>query len=253
MSYHTFKEGQYSGRGPDPALAIYGENAGPQPNPYSWIPMSSAAHMLNWDVYNLAQGFNYSATDGVSDWYATLENSGTALQTNVLSLLTGAADNNAIHLALCKSWVVTASKTAVAICRATFPSADLVESDFAFGFGVTILDPDSHPTDGAYIVKADGAATFLGRTKDNSTESDTATLGTSTAVAWDFAVVINGTASVDFYSKLASASTWSRTSKTSNLPRAGQKMRLGLDWQNGDANARTLTVERCLCFMEKVA
>lgn len=250
MGYHTYREGRYTGRGDDPAEAIYGEHA-PQPNPLHWLPMTPAALYKYWDVIDLTSAINYSATNGVGEVHATLENSGTLLTTEAHRLLTGAADNNAIHLAVNRSWPVTANKRAVSLCRVTFPAADLVENDFTFGFGVTILDPDSKPTDGGYFAKDDGAATFVGRSKDNSTESDTATLGTATAVAWDFAVALDGTAGIDFYVKLATSATWTRTRKTTNLPRAAQKMRAGLTWQNGDANARTLVLERWLTFLEK--
>lgn len=249
----TFRMGRYAGRGDDPADAIYGEHA-PQPSPLHYLPMTPAARAKNWDFIDVLSQFSVSATDGAATLLTTLEGAAPTylLGAGGVTSLTGAADNNANHTALSRKWALTANKIAGTVCRVTFPSADLAQNDFTFGWGNAILDIDSKPSHGAYFAKEDGAATFVARSKDGTTESDTAQTSI-TAVAWDLGVVINGTSSVDFYYKLATEATWTRTNKTTNLPAAAQNMRAAMSWQNGDANARSLVIERWYTFMEKVA
>lgn len=228
-------------------------------SPYQLLPDSHLACIETFDYYNMgAAGLVISTVEGTHMAKSIQDNSGTILHTGTqagyegaLTFVSGAADNDDISIQLNRAFLPAANKYAVCITRLYLPSSPAATvGEIGFGFANTCDMFASAPTHGAYIVRDDGAATAVGRSKDGSTSSDTSTLFTSAiSTGYDLAVVINGVASVDFYYKVSTATAWNKTNKTTNLPTQAQ--RLTLAFRNGSAAARTVMVDRLIyCGMK---
>ena len=132
---------------------------------------------------------------------------------------------------------------------------DVTQSDFMFGYYATQTDPvGTEPLHGAYFWSADGAATMVGRTNDagaaGTSTSTLATLVNDTLV--DIVVGIDPSSSsagtVYFCYKLASGSTWTQTTKTTDFPAAAT--RFSGCWQAGEAGAIAATFTRGFAWWE---
>lgn len=231
-------------------------------SPYQFLPDSHLAAITSFDYFQMqAGGILVSTTEGASAFKSIQDNSGTILSTGTQAgyeggalFTSGAGDNDDLSVQLCRSFLPAANKYAVAIARIYLPSAPAATvGEIAFGFSATGDYHASEPTHNATFVRADGAATVVGHSKDGATGSDTATLFTSAiSTGYDLAVVLNGTDSADYYWKVSTATAWNKSVKTTNLPTTAQ--RLTLAFRNGSAAARAIHVDRLIyCGMKAVS
>ena len=243
---HTFKLGQYSGKGPRPDLAIIGDHA-PANSPFYYFPaMPELACAMNpaWSYVSWREPYV------AAEWTASFVGAGTIARTTDKGLLftSGATDNDNNVLQHLHTFTPAANARAAAYFRVQVSNA--TELDALLGFWSTDTSPvASEPAEGAYFLKSDDGTILLGRSNDaGGTGSNTASLVAVTVAAtdYDLGVVLvptSGTVgTIQFCYKLASTTVWSRVLKTTDFPDAAVRFSMAL--QAGDAVARTMNVKR---------
>lgn len=238
MGLFTGKLGRYNGRGDSIYDAIVGEhNAAHYFAPF--LPM--AAIMSGKWVGNV-----YS-TDASRDFTETKENSGTiAMSQDGLLFTTGAADGNSCNTQMIRAYPVTANKNAIFFCR--LKCGDNANAGWVFGAHITDSDYwSTEPTQQAVFFKDKGAASnvVVGRTKDGTTGSNSASLFNAADDTYrDLCVVVKGTSGVQFFHKLSTTDTWTKSAmKSTNLPLAGQYLRLTANIENNTSGSgETMTI-----------
>lgn len=247
-NYYTDRVGRYQGRGDDLALAIVGEHA-PKDSPFFYMPANPFAALKYWRHFNLSWGPYVAAMHTET---AVGAGSNIAAAAAGLLFTNDAADNDLMQMQTKMGFTVTALKRAMMYCKVQV--SDATQSDFYAGYAVADTSIVAGiPTDHALFKKDDGDTIVNGSTKDNSTASETANLITdfTAATDYEFGVVIDGITQVHFHYKLASAAAWTKVTKSTNLPRAGQVLLPTLLIQNGEAVAKTMTVKELAYAWEK--
>lgn len=235
MNMRTVKTARYTGRG----TPLYEDILGKHSEGHFFFPawLQAAIMAGKWVAHVWCA--DYSA----ASFTETKENSGTiAMSAGGLLFTTGAADGNSCNIQALRAVTLAASKKALFFAR--LAAGDVTNSGVVFGAHVTDADYyDTVPTHQAVFNKAKGAGVVVGTTKDGTTASDTATLFTAEdAVAYDLAVLINPGVHVQFLNKAITTEVWTKTTKTTNLPAAGQSMRLSLNIENNTSGSgETLT------------
>ena len=247
MPRNTFKAGRYQGRGEDLKDFIVGEHAAFN-SPFHFVPAGEWAIARGWVYRDYNNLHDYVA----AAWTQTLTGAGSAFTLTAAGILAtcDAADNDACAMQHHLGFTVAANKRAMMYLRVKI--SDATQSDLYAGFYVTDTSPvASEPADSAFLMKDDGAATMVGRSKDNVTGSSTATVATLANDTYvDLGVTIDGTTSISFHYKAITSETWTVTRKTSNLPRAGQVLRPSFLVQNGEAVAKNATINRLMFAWE---
>lgn len=208
-----------------------------------FLPAMGAAALLGYAPYYQDSLNGYI----VAEWSETKENSGTIAQSaDGLLFTTGGADGNSCNTQLIRSLTTSANTKRVA-AYFRFQTADVTNTGIVLGLHNTDTDYYStEPTHQAVLFKDKGAATCVGRTKDGTTGSNTATLATLVNdTDYDVSIVYDGYNSAVFFGiKLASA-VWKNSDfvkKTTNLPAA--VLRLTMNIENNEGAANTMLVKR---------
>lgn len=164
----------------------------------------------------------------------------------VLALVNSAADNDLNQIQLAKETFRLAANKQTWI-KARFKVSNATESDVLVGLYITDTSPvASKPSDGFYFQKLDGSTSLTFECGVNSTYTSTtvATMANDTYVV--VAAYYNGYDRIELYlndQKVA-------TSVATNLC-TDEDLAVSLAVQNGDANARTLSVDYLLVSEER--
>lgn len=227
MNMRTAKVARYTGRGDPLFESIIGKHS----EGHFFFPAWLHAAILSGKWVAHVWCADYSA----ASFTETKENSGTiAMSADGLLFTTGIADGNSCNIQALRAVTLAAGKKALFFAR--LAAGDNTNSGWVFGAHVTDSDYwSTEPTHQAVFLKDKGAASnaVVGRTKDGTTGSNTASLfDAADATQYDLAVLINPGTHVQFLNKLTTTEVWTKTVKTTNLPAAGQVMRLTLDIEN---------------------
>lgn len=200
-----------------------------------------------WHLY--WEDFDYYLS---TDWTITNASTGTIALTDVdggcILLTNNSGDDNLIAMQKKgEGFLLAANKQAFFKCR--FKVSDATQSDIAIGLQVTDTTP-LDVTDGVYFLKTDGAATldFICR-KDASTGSNSDTAIASLAddtfvtLAWYF----DGVSTVKYYVNDVLKGDVSGAS--AYLP--DTEMTISFALQNGEAVAKTMTLDYILAAIER--
>lgn len=228
----TARNGRYSGKGDPLKALIVGEHS----KGHQFIPANLYAALVGF--VGLSSNSSYNAPDFTER--TTGAGASIAMGADGLVLTSGsAAATDDAQFQSIRSWTPAAGKRAVAFAKIKI--SDIANPGFVFGFANTVTDWfGTEATHSAAFLMAKGAATVVGRSKDGTTGSSSATLATMVADTFiELAVVINGTTGVEYWVKTATGS-WTATSKTTNLPTAA--LRLTCEIESGAAANKTLTL-----------
>ncbi len=246
--FTTVRNGEFMGAGDTPPWRVLlGEHA-PKSSPLAYAPAFPELAMLGdpaWFYHDWRESF------AAAEWTQTLTGAGSSIArtTDKALLMTcDAADNDACRLQHLFTFTPAADRFASCVVR--FRVSEATQIDAYHGWYATDTDPvGSEPADSAFFKKDDGDTILNGRTNDaGGTGSETANLLTNFAAAtdYDFGVTLLPTSATlgtaIFHYKLASSNVWSQVTKTTDFPDAA--VRFSMLVQNGDANARTMTVKR---------
>jgi hypothetical protein len=252
----TFKAGRYGGAGDALHLLRVKDHAPSGCTPLGWLPANAEWGMIfdNEDWMWLKD--ITSQTDPRFTWSLTETGANSSTWSHIAGgqeAKTDAASADAIRFQMLKTYTPAAKKRAVAFARVEID--DVVDSDFRFGFYATQTDPVStEPLHGAYFWKADNAATMIGRTNDaGASGTSTSTLATLVnATKFDICVGIDPTSgsagTVFFCYKLASASSWTQVTKTTDFPAAATRFSFML--QAGAAARKTAVFNKGFAWWE---
>lgn len=212
---------------------------------YSNLPIGPELDLVEYkNDFLVAQ--DYAA----GDWVVT-ETDSAATQAiaadevgGALLITNSAADNDVAQLQSTEEFLkLSAGKRLWFACR--FKVNDATESDLYLGLATTDTSIIAGTTDSVGFRKADGAATLVSLTEDNTTETTNtaATLANDTYVKaafyWD------GVSQVKFFINDALTAT-----HTTNIEKTN-KLALTITLQNGEAVAKTMTIDYIYAAMER--
>jgi len=246
----TMKAGRYPGPGDPLSHAILDEHA-PANSPFKYMPALPHIAAIQRDVMYK----DYVQPYSVGEFTSTIVGAGGTIARSADGLLftNDAADNDLAQLQLLDAYTPAANKRAS--CYARLKASDATQSDLYFGFASTDTSiVAGEPARSAIFKKDDGDTIINGRTNDNGTGTETANLITNFTADtyYDLGVTILPTSAtagtVLFHYKLASSNTWAQVAKTTDFPDAA--LRLTFLIQNGEAVAKTMTVNKWVVFWE---
>lgn len=238
MPKQTIKLARYVGKGDPLEEFIIGDHS----LGWGFFPAFVQHGILNGSWMAHVWGASYTA----ADFTEVKENSGTiAMSAGGLLFTTGAADGNACSTQAIRAPTLAAGKKVLFGARVAV--GDLTNSAFFIGGSVTDADYwSTEPTHQAGFFKDKAAASnaMVGRTKDGTTGSNSTLINLTDAVYYDLNVLINPGTNVQFlYRAPATTPTWTKTTKTTNLPAAGQVLRHSMFFENHTSGAgETMTV-----------
>ena len=203
------------------------------------------------EVVEYYNDFLFAGDYSASDWVVTETDAGAtqaiaADEVNGALLLTNtAADNDIVQLQSAEEWTkLSAGK------RLWFETklkvSDATQSDIFVGLATTDTTIIAGTTDSVGFRKADGSAAVEALTEDNTSETTTAsvaTLANSTYVTLGF--YWDGVSKVRFYVDRSLVAT-----HTSNIEQTN-KLALTLTLQNGEAVAKTMTIDYLYVAQER--
>ncbi|MDX2059926.1 MAG: hypothetical protein SFV24_19105 [Gemmatimonadales bacterium] len=162
----------------------------------------------------------------------------------LLALVNTAVDNdlNSIQK-VGESFRFTAGKKLIFACR--FKVSDATQSDVVVGLQITDTTP-LDVTDGVFFIKADDAATVALLVEKNNVNTSTAAGSLANDTFTELAFYYNGVDAVEVFKD----SVLVGRSVVTNLP-DDEDLTITLAVQNGDANARTLTVDYVFVAKER--
>lgn len=212
---------------------------------FSNLPISG-----NTDITQYFNDFLFAGSYAAADWVVTETQAGATqgiaadVLGGALALVNSAADNDVNQLQSAEEWVKLSSGK-----RAWFEirlkCSEATETDWYVGFATTDTTIIAGTTDSCGFRKDDGATNIYGLTETSTTETATS-LGAAAADTFvTLGFVWDGKNAVRFYLNRALKAT-----HTTNVPSSNQ-LALTIMQQNGDANARTLTVDYVYVAMER--
>ena len=130
-----------------------------------------------------------AAADAPLGWITTLVEAGAGESTitfpdavgGALLITSDANEDDGVCLQLDGESFQMSTAAALVYFRIKFKCSEATQSDFFVGLGITDTTPLGGLTDGVYFQKDDGAATFKATTEKDSTETNTAAVGTLVA------------------------------------------------------------------------
>jgi hypothetical protein len=224
-----------------------------QSGPRSWFSNLPIGLGEN-DYIEYANDFLFAKDYNASDWVVT-ETQAAATQGiaadvlgGALALVNSAADDDVNQLQAAEEWFKTGvGKRAWFECR--FKVSDATQSDLFVGFCTTDTTVIAGTTDSLGFRKSDGSTTLQSLSEDNTVE----TTNTHLTMADDTYVTVgfywDGISRVFFYSGSGESRTLVNT-HTTTIEQTN-KLALTLCLQNGDGNARTLTVDYVYVALER--
>jgi hypothetical protein len=201
------------------------------------------------DYVVLCNDFIKESDYTAGDWTVTETGDGTqaiaADELNGALLLTCASsDNDSIEMQLVQdNWKMSAGKRLW--FEAKFKVSDATESDFFIGLATTDTTVIDGTTDSVGFKKADGSTTVQSVTEDNTSE----TTNTAYTCAADTYVTVgfywNGSDAVEFFVNRSKVATHTATIEQTN------KLALSIALQNGEAVAKTMTIDYFFLCQER--
>lgn len=202
---------------------------------------------------NYVQYFNDFLVAGdynASDWVVTETDSGAteaiaADELNGALLITNtAADDDIAQLQSAEEFIKLSVGKKVWF-ESKLKVSDVTQSDFFIGFATTDTTIIAGTTDSCGFRKSDGAATLVSITEDNTSETtnSVATLSNATYVTLGF--YWDGISRVYFFVNRALAATHSTNIEQTN------KLALTITLQNGEAVAKTMTIDYLYLVQER--
>lgn len=182
-------------------------------------------------------------------WTVTLSGAGTTAMTDGLGgqiLLTNAgADNNFVsQQKLGSAWRLSVGKRAWFECR--FQASEATQSDWLFGLVITDTDPMTSFTDGIAFTKNDGDALINLSVAKASSVVTTPALSTFVAATFTtLAFYYDGKDLFAYKDGVQIARLLSPVIPDTN------NLRITFHHQNGDANARTMLIDRIFAAQER--
>jgi hypothetical protein len=185
------------------------------------------------------------SSDAVPGWVVTLVEAGGGESTvtlpdavgGTLLLTTDANENDGIAMQLDgESYELTTDQPHVYF-GIRFQISDATQSDFFVGLAITDTTPLGGVSDGVYFQKDDGAATFKATTEKDSTETNTAAVGTITAATYVRLEFIYASSRVQFFVNGALVA-----SHTTNIP-DDEFLTPTIHFLTGEAVAKTMTID----------
>lgn len=214
---------------------------------------STLADLVTMDPTRVHMFFDDFDTFAVGDWVITTTEAGAGSATEALTDVDGgallitndAADNdNDFFQLVGESFKFVAGKKLW--FKARFKVSDATQSDFVMGLQIRDTSP-LDVTDGVFFMKDDGDANLdFHVEKDNTATSATAI---HTVVSDTFLVVgfyYNGKDAIKYYVD----DVHKGTSAITNLP-DDEELTVSFGLQNGEAVAKTMTVDYILCAKER--
>jgi hypothetical protein len=195
--------------------------------------------------------FLFAQDYSASDWTVTETQAGAtqaiaADELNGALLLTNsAADDDVNQLQSAEEWIKLSAGKRVWF-ETKIKVSDATQSDIFVGFATTDTTIIAGTTDSVGFRKADGSTAVEALTEDNTSETSTAsvhTLADATYVTLGFAW--DGISKVKFYVNRALAAT-----HTANIEQTN-KLALTYTLQNGEAVAKTMTIDYAYVAMER--
>jgi hypothetical protein len=184
------------------------------------------------------------ASDALAGWITTLVEAGAGESTvtvpdivgGALLLTTDAAENDGISLQMDgESFQVATGRDLYFGIR--FQISDATQSDFFVGLAITDTTPLGGVTDGIYFQKDDGAATFKATTEKDSTETNSAAIGTITAATNVILEIWMSGLTAYFYVNGTRVAT-----HTTNLP-DDEALTPTIQFLTGEAVAKTMQID----------
>jgi hypothetical protein len=190
---------------------------------------------------------NYAAADWVVTETTAGATQGIAADelNGALALVTEANDNDINQLQSAEEWIKLSSGKRVWF-ESKLKLSDATQTDLFIGFATTDTTIIAGTTDSVGFRKSDGSAAVESLTEDNTTETSTAsvvTMADNTYVTLGF--YWDGKSRVQFFVNRALAAT-----HTANIEQTN-KLALTVTLQNGEAGAKTLTVDYLYVAMER--
>lgn len=203
-----------------------------------------------WHTY-----FNDFDTYAAGDWTITESGTGsravTAVDGGALLITNAAADDNHNQLQLkAASFTLAAAKKAY--FKARFQVSEATQSDFAIGLQITntaIFTPAT-VTDGIYFYKDDGSTALNVVIKKDDSAGKLVKTGLATVAAaswmhlgWEY----DGNGNCNVF--INDAQVWRLDASAAYFPNLIQNLTFGV--QNGDGNARTMTLDYIFAAVER--
>ena len=216
--------------------------------PRAWF--SNLPSGIEPDLVEYYNDFLFAQNYAAADWVVTETQAGAtqAIAADVvggaLALVNSAADDDVNQLQSAEEWFkLTTGKKAWFECK--FKVSDATQSDLFVGFATTDTTIIAGTTDSVGFRKSDGSTTLQSLTEDNTTE----TTNTAATMADDTYVTVgfywDGQSAVRFFVNRALTATHTTNVEVTN------KLALTLCLQNGEAVAKTLTVDYVYVAMER--
>lgn len=199
----------------------------------------------------LHEWFNDFDTYTAGDWTVTETQAGatqaiTAGDGGLLALVNSAADDDLNAIQLVQETFLWAS-TKQFWLRARFKISDATESDLIIGAYITDTSPlASLPSDGLFFHKADGSASLTFQARKNGTSSSV-TMGTLVADTFYVATAYWDGSQWNVWLDDSPVGTITDTTNVVD----DEEIAVGMAVQNGEAVAKTLTVDYLLVSKER--
>lgn len=214
---------------------------------FSALPIGSNSEP---DLVQYFNDFLFSQNYAAADWVVTETQAGATqgiaadVVGGALALVNSAADDDVNQLQSAEEWFkITVGKKAWFECK--FKISDATQSDLFVGFATTDTTIIAGTTDSLGFRKSDGSTTLQSISEDNTTE----TVNTAATMADDTYVTVgfhwDGASAVKFFVNRALVAT-----HTANIEQTN-KLALTLCVQNGEAAAKTLTVDYVYVALER--
>jgi hypothetical protein len=204
----------------------------------------------NADYVRYFNDFLFSQNYAAADWVVTETQAGATQAIaadavgGALLLTNDAGDDDVVQLQSAEEWFkLTAGKKAR--CEIKFKVSDATQSDLFVGFATTDTSIIAGTTDSIGFRKSDGSTTLQSITEDNTTETTNtaATMADDTYVTATF--LWDGVSKVKFFINGSLTAEHTTNIETTN------KLALTLCLQNGEAVAKTMTVDYIDVLLER--
>lgn len=206
------------------------------PDPTKWICFFEDFHTYtvgDWTITTTEAGAG-SATEALTD-----------SQGGALLITNDAADNDNDFFQLTKeSFKFVAGKKT--IFKVRFKTSDATQTDLVFGLQITDTTPLA-VSDGVYFMKDDGDANIDFYVTKNSTSSSASAIATLSSDTWTtLAFYYDGASAVHYYVNDARIGQLATTNLVDD-----EDVTVSFGIQNGEAVAKTLTVDYILAAQER--
>lgn len=229
-----------------PARFLWGETNVPKTHPLGMYGLPDPTKWITYytDFLTYAAGDFTITTVGAGATRAL-----TAVAGGNLLITNDAADNDGNFFQLVAAPFGALDSTKKAVFRSRFKVSDATQSDVQIGFVLTDTTP-LDATDGIFFMKDDGDTNLDVYVKKNSTTGQNAQAAVGTLVADTFITLggyYDGNGNAAFY--INDARVWTLDASSTYFPDAAMNISFGI--QNGEAVAKTMTIDHFLAAVER--